>query len=146
MITWKYPSGKDWGVIILRSRKKTINEAGSHGFTLVEVLVAMAILSIALVAVFQLQSQSVSMSAEARFATSAAWLAQSKMTEIETGAAISGRNQEGDFGPDYPQYSWRVDISDTQLPQFKKIEVTVFNKNMARGGTYKLVLYKASGI
>jgi len=146
MITWTYHSGKDWDVTSLCSRKKTIKGERRLGFTLVEVLVAMAILSIALVAVFQLQSQSVSMSAEARFATSASLLAQSKMTEIETGGVNTGRKQEGDFGPDYPQYGWRLDISDTQLPQFKKIEVTVFNKNLARGGVYKLVLYKASGV
>lgn len=128
------------------NKERIIPRPTGRGFTLVEVLVAMAILSIALVAVFQLQSQSVSMSAEARFATSAALLAQGKMTEIETGNVVSGRNQEGDFGHDYPQYSWRVDISDTQLPQFKRIEVTVFNKNLARGGSYQLVLYKASGM
>ena len=116
------------------------------GFTLVEVLIAMAILAIALVAVFQLQSQSVSMAAESRFATSAALLAQNKMAEMESGVSFSGQNQKGDFGPDYPQYTWRVDVSDAKLPQFKKIEVTVLNKDMLRGGAYKLVLYKAAGI
>jgi len=35
-----------------------------------------------------------------------------------------------------------VDISDTQLKQFKKIEVTVSNKDMQRRGDYRLVLYK----
>lgn len=112
------------------------------GFTLVEVLVALAIMAITLVAVFQLQSQSVSMSSESRFATSAALLAQSKMAEIEAGVLTLNRTQEGNFGPDYPQYSWRVDIFDTQLEQFKKIEVTVSNKDMQRRGDYRLVLYK----
>lgn len=116
------------------------------GFTLMEVLIAMAILAIALIGVFQLQSQSISMATDSRFMTTAALLAQSKMVEVEAGASLSSRAQEGDFGPDYPQYSWRLEVADAQLPQFKKIEVTVMNKAFLRGGTYKLVLYKATGI
>jgi type II secretion system protein I len=117
------------------------------GFTLMEVLIAMAILAIALIGVFQLQSQSISMSTDSRFMTTAALLAQSKMVEVEAaGASLSSRAQDGDFGPDYPQYNWRLEIADTQLPQFKKIEVTVKNKAFLRRGSYKLVLYKATSI
>ena len=124
---------------------KMANKKKTSGFTLVEVLVAVAILAIALVAVFRLQSQSVSMATDARFTTSAALLAQSKMAEVESGKSFSGLNQEGKFGDDYPQYNWRVEVSDTKIAKFKKIEVTVFNKDMPRGGTYKLVLYKEAG-
>jgi general secretion pathway protein I len=116
------------------------------GFTLMEVLIAMAILAIALVGVFYLQSQSISMSTDSRFMTTAALLAQSKIVEIESGVVSSGPAQDGDFGDDYPQYSWRMEITDTKLPQFKKIEVTVKNRAFLRGGIYKLVLYKATGI
>jgi len=115
------------------------------GFTLMEVLVAVAVLAIALVAVFQMQSQSVSMATDSRFMTTAALLAQSKMAEIESGALSADRAQTGDFGSDYPQYTWQVEISDTQLPRFKKIEVTVSNKDLLRRGDYKLVLYIAGG-
>ncbi|MCX5850036.1 MAG: type II secretion system minor pseudopilin GspI [Deltaproteobacteria bacterium] len=118
----------------------------ASGFTLMEVMIAMAILAIALVAVFQSQSQSISMSTDSRFMTSAALLAQSKMAEVETSSALINHSESGDFGPDYTQYAWNLEIGDTQLPQFKKIEVTVSNKALLRGGTYKLVLYKATGM
>jgi len=121
------------------SRKKT------SGFTLMEVMIAMAILAIALVAIFQLQSQSISMATDSRFMTTAALLAQSKMVEVETAASISNESASGDFGPDYPQYTWHVETGDTQLPQFKKIEVTVINKLFISRGTYKLILYKNPG-
>ena len=116
------------------------------GFTLMEVMIAMAILAIALVAVFQLQSQSISMSTDSRFMTTAALLAQSKMVEIEAGSTLTNHSEDGDFGPDYPQYTWRLEVGDTQLPQFKKIEVTVTNKLFISRGTYKLLLYKTAGI
>lgn len=107
-----------------------------------EVMVAMAILAIALVSIFQLQSQSISMATDSRFMTTAALLAQSKMVETETSSSLSNKSESGDFGPDYPQYTWNIQISDAKLLQFKKIEITVTNKLFLRRGTYKLVLYK----
>ena len=47
------------------------------GFTLLEVMIAMAILAITLVAVYQSQSQSISMAGNSRFLTTASLLAQS---------------------------------------------------------------------
>jgi len=117
-----------------------------NGFTLMEVMIAMAILAIALVAVFQLQSQSISMSTDSRFMTTAALLAQSKMVEAEAASTLTNHKEDGDFGLDYPQYTWHLEVGDTQLPQFKKIEVTVTNKLFISGGTYKLVLYKTAGM
>jgi general secretion pathway protein I len=117
----------------------------SRGFTLMEVMIAMAILAIALVSVYQLQSQSISMSTDSRFMTTAALLAQSKMVEIETAPSLSNKSDSGDFGLDYPQYTWHVEITDTQIPQFKKIEIIVANKLFIRRGTYKLLLYKNTG-
>ena len=118
----------------------------ANGFTLMEVMIAMAVLAIALVAVFQLQSQSISMSTDSRFMTTAALLAQSKMVEVEAGSTLTNHKEDGDFGPDYPQYTWYLEVGDTQLSQFKKIEVTVINKVFIKGGTYKLVLYKTTGM
>lgn len=107
-----------------------------------EVMVAVAILAIALVSIFQLQSQSISMATDARFMTTAALLAQSKMAEVESRSYLSNQSEAGDFGTDYPQYAWQMQISDTQLPLFKKIEITVTNKLVLRRGTYSLILYK----
>ncbi len=118
----------------------------AKGFTLMEVMIAMAILAIALVAVFQLQSQSISMSTDSRFMTTASLLAQSKMVEVEAGSTLVNHSEDGDFGPDYSQYTWHLEVGDTPMPQFKKIEVTVTNKLFTSGGTYKLVLYKTTGM
>jgi general secretion pathway protein I len=117
----------------------------TRGFTLIEVMFAIAILAIALVSIYQLLSQSISMSTDSRFMTTAALLAQSKMVETETASPLSNKNESGDFGLDYPQYTWHLEIGDTQLPQFKKIEITVTNKLFISRGTYKLVLYKNTG-
>lgn len=82
------------------------------GFTLLEVMVAMAIIAIALVAVFGSQSQSLSMAGEAKFNTTAAFLAQGKMAEIEAEAEEGPTSGSGDFGEDFPGYLWEAEVRD----------------------------------
>jgi general secretion pathway protein I len=118
----------------------------ASGFTLMEVMIAMTILAIALVAIFQSQSQSISMSTDSRFMTTASFLAQSKMVEVEAASTLDNQTKDGDFGPDYPEYTWHLEVGDTQLPQFKKIDITVTNKLFIVRGTYSLVLYKTAGM
>lgn len=116
------------------------------GFTLLEVMVAMSILALALVAVLQLQSQSIAMSTSARFMTTASLLAQSKMADVEAGAALGNKSQKGDFAPDFPEYKWTVQITDTKIPKLKRIEVNVFHSALAEGNVYQLVFYKTGGM
>ncbi len=118
----------------------------NRGFTLLEVMVAMSIMAIGLVAVFQMQSQSISMSTEARFQTTASFLAQSKMADLEALSVLDNRTEKGDFAPDHPDYGWMLTVTDTQIPKLKRAEVTVFNRWFENGGTYQLILYKMSGM
>jgi general secretion pathway protein I len=85
------------------------------GFTLLEVMIAMSILAITLVVVFQSQSQSISMASRARFKTTASFLTQSKMAEIEAAKPENVVSDNGNFGDDFPDYSWRVDVTETVL-------------------------------
>ncbi len=114
----------------------------TKGFTLLEVMIAMAILAISLVVVFQSQSQSISMASGSRFKTTASFLAQSKMAEIEATdlGAISFEN--GNFGEDFPDYSWEIDITGTEFEALKKIEVKVVNTKMTTNNSLSLVLYR----
>ena len=113
------------------------------GFTLLEVMIAMAILAIALVAAFQSQSQSISMSGQARFLTTASLLAQGKMAELEALKPESVASDSGDFGEDYPDYAWQVEVADTGQESLRKIRLTVRNERLVKNNTYTLVLYRA---
>ena len=112
------------------------------GFTLLEVMIALAMLAIALVTAFQSQSQSISMASESRFATTAPLLAQGKMAEIEAVKLSEVTASEGDFGDAFPDYKWRIEVSDTEFEALKKIEVQVASTALKSRNTYRLVLYR----
>ena len=112
-----------------------------RGFTLLEVMIAVALISIALVTLLGSQSQSVFFANSAKFETMAALLAQSKMSEITIQAADSLSSDSGDFGEDYPGYAWEATVSDVSIEgmdtisnYLKQIDLTVtwgvFNYNI----------------
>ena len=92
--------------------KPWIQKCNHFGFTLLEVMVAMAIIAIALTAVLGSQSQSVSLASEAKFTTTAPLLAQSKMAQIEVVELKDLNDDSGDFGDDFPGYTWQLSVKD----------------------------------
>ena len=118
------------------------NRRDRKGFTLLEVMIAMAILAISLVAVFRSQSQSVSMAGEARFLTTASLLAQGKMAEMEGMRPQELTNGNGGFGDDFSDYVWLVEVKDTAFQYLKKIDVIVTNSKMVTNNAYHLELYR----
>lgn len=127
----------------MRIRMKTVSEDPPRGFTLLEIMLAMAILAIAFTAVFQSQSQSISMIGGSRFDTTAPLLAQSEMARIEGIPLQNLSSGEGNFGDTFPDYTWRLDITETQIENLKKITLTVTNNTMKSNNRYDLVLYRA---
>ncbi len=96
------------------SNSRADASAADRGFTLLEVMVALAVLSIALTSIYRLHSQTLTMSARSRFYSQAPLLAQQKLSEIERQGIKNGLGGSGDFGEGYPNYSWSVQIEDIQ--------------------------------
>ncbi len=104
----------------------------NKGFTLLEVMIAVALIAIALTTLLGSQSQSVSFANSAKFETMAALLAQSKMSEITVQKPDELTSDSGDFGEDYPGYAWEVNVSDIAIPgmdnisdYLKQVDLTV---------------------
>lgn len=119
----------------------------SPAFTLLEVLVAMAVMAIVLVSVYRMHSQTVAMSTAARFYTQAPLLAQKKLAEVTTTSSQIFASDSGDFGENFPGYSWQVSTTDVSsellgevAEDFKRIDVTVayLNDNFS----YLLTTYR----
>jgi general secretion pathway protein I len=107
------------------------------GFTLLEVLIALAIMALVLAAVYRMHSQTLSMTTANRFYTLAPMLAQGKMAQLEATSSDVISGDSGDFGEKFPGYSWTVtaeDFSSEALGEvaedLKRIDVTVvLNEN-----------------
>jgi general secretion pathway protein I len=102
------------------------------GFTLLEVMIALAVMSIVLVSVYRMHSQSLTMNTAARFYTLAPLLAQNKMAELEVLSSDGFPDNSGDFGEQYPGYSWRSSVADVSSEvlgevanDLKRIDLTV---------------------
>ena len=80
----------------------------ASGFTLLEVMVAMAIMAIVLVSVYRMHSQTLTMNMAARFYTQAPMLAQSKLAQLESASSGEITGDSGDFGEKFPGYTWSI--------------------------------------
>ena len=109
----------------------------AYGFTLLEVMVSVAIMSIVLVSVYRLHSQSLTMNTEARFYTQAPMLARSILAELGAGEDAEFADNSGEFGENFPGYAWKASVEDVEIEalgeisqDLKKIDVTVsLNEN-----------------
>ena len=86
------------------------------GFTLLEVMIALAILGMSLMAIFQLNSGAIAMHAYAKRLTVATILARSKMTDLEQelfdeGFQTGDQELSGNFDDEgWQSYKWRAKI------------------------------------
>jgi general secretion pathway protein I len=119
----------------------------TSGFTLLEVMVAVAVLAIVLVSVYRMHTQTLTMNTAARFYTQAPLLAQKKMAEVTTTSSGIFASDSGDFGENFPGYSWQVSAADASsellgevADDFKRIEVSVAYLN--NQFSYRLTTYR----
>jgi len=97
------------------------------GFTLVEVLVALAVLSFALIAALRASSISVSNSGEIRDRLLAGWVAQNRLAEHRARRDwIPVGVYQGDAVQAGKQFRWEEKVVSTQNTQFLRVEVRVF--------------------
>lgn len=103
-----------------------MSRASQGGFTLAEVLVALAVLAIAMAAILGVVSQSVHTTVALRDRTVAMWLAQDRLTlhqlqrdwpspDTTSGVVeVSGR-----------QWYWREQVSTSQQADMRRIEIDI---------------------
>ena len=82
------------------------------GFTLLEIMVAVAIIAISFVSLLGSQSQSISIAAISRFEITASMLARQKLTEIQTADFEELSTAEGDFEDYFADFHWQTEVSE----------------------------------
>jgi general secretion pathway protein I len=96
--------------------------APDRGFSLLEVMVAIAIMALSLVVIVRITSMNVRAAAHSRMITAATFLARSKLAAVEDdiitlGFTDSDQEDGGDFGDEgYPKFRWESLIERVELP------------------------------
>ena len=96
------------------------------GFTLIEVMVALAIVALSLTAVAASMVQMIDAANAMRDRTYASWIAQNKITEMRLaadGPEVSASNGEVDYAN--TTWAWRAVVSATDFEDLYRIEVGV---------------------
>lgn len=105
-----------------------VTGSSEHGFTLLEVMIALALVATALTVLLSLGNRSILVGERIQRLTEATLLAQQKMTELELAARRSGfemRDEEGTFTEPNAGFRWRTGYSETPLGSVKRVDVTV---------------------
>jgi general secretion pathway protein I len=84
------------------------------GFTLIEVVAALAIISIALLALLRLHLLSIRAADKAQVLSQAVFLAQEKIAETLSGGYPPVGTQSGIVETDGPQLTWRTEVTDAR--------------------------------
>ncbi len=97
-----------------------------HGFTLVEILVALAIVAIALTAGMRALAQATDTASALKARTLALWVAQNRLAaaQIATPWPALG-NYTGDASQAGARFVWQANVATTPNPAFRRIEIAV---------------------
>lgn len=103
-----------------------------RGFTLIEVMVALAVVAIALPALLFLLFQQLDGAEYLRQRSVASWIAEDKLGELRLIVARQGALPEGEITGETEvldqDWSWWIDQEGTEVPGFIRVEI-----NVARG-------------
>ncbi len=105
------------------------NLSNHRGFTLIEIMTALAVLAIAFVVLLGLRNRDIAISAKAARIIDATLLARQKMTEI---ALLKDKNtgeRSGNFGDTYPDYRWEMDMNETPYERVQEVIVKILWKS-----------------
>ena len=99
---------------------------GNRGFTLLETMIAMAIMLVAFSSILMVESASINTSAKTKQMIAVGMLAKNLM--VETEFAIRGKKFEeikteeaGQFADDFQDYSWKREIKEVTLPDLSAL-------------------------
>jgi len=115
----------------------------TSGFTLLEVMIALALVSIGLIALLGLGNRSIAVGERVQRLTAATMLAQQKMTDIElaSGAGTTPQPEQGAFAPPFELFHWRTVYSETPLSSVRRVDVIVVWGNERRNEAVALTSF-----
>ena len=115
-----------------------------QGFTLLEVMVALAILAISLVMIFSQQATSIDWGNEAKIITKATLLAEEHMAGLISQDRLPIGEEQGEVQEAIPPLQWRTMVEESATEGMKRVTVLVQWKERGRERDLRLVTYVVS--
>ncbi|NOY14029.1 MAG: type II secretion system minor pseudopilin GspI [Deltaproteobacteria bacterium] len=99
----------------------------NKGFSLLEVMIALAIVSIALVTLLGLSNRTIQVQERVQKLTRATLLAQQLMSEqeLQSPAQQNWETREDVFAAPFEEFRWQISYQDTLFNKVKQVTVTV---------------------
>jgi len=117
------------------------------GFSLLEVMIALAIVAIALVTLLGLSNRTILVQDRVQKLTRATLLAQQLMSEQELKPATQQNwaPEEDVFAAPFEDFRWQVSYQDTLINQVKQVTVTVLWGEAEKNESVELVSFLPQG-
>lgn len=117
----------------------------ARGFTLIEVLVALAVIGVAMAAAIRAVSAVTEGSFELKRHLAGGWVAQNRLNEYRAlGVFPELGNREGDAQQAGMQFRWRESVTPTPNRSFRRVEVKVYPAQQPDYAVTTLVGYLAN--
>jgi general secretion pathway protein I len=115
---------------------------GSRAFTLIEVLVALAIVAVALAAGMRALAQTADGATTLKLRTLALWVAENRLAQaqLQTPWPAAGTSAGSELQANV-QLDWRETVSATPNPAFRRIEIVVTQQDLPDYALARLVGY-----
>jgi general secretion pathway protein I len=120
--------------------------AGARGFTLIEILVALALLAVALAAGMRALAQGADGASTLKARTLALWVAQNRLAAVQIApdALVAGESR-GDTVQAGMAFVWNVMVSATPNPAFQRVDIAVAERDTPGYVLARLTGYVARG-
>ena len=103
-----------------------MNRHMSRGFTLLEILIALAVLAVAMGAIIKAASDYTSGLSHLRDRTMANWVARNVLNEFQVNSDWPSVGQrKGDMQMGHYEWRWLANISQTDEPELRRLDVEV---------------------
>ncbi|MBU0534382.1 MAG: prepilin-type N-terminal cleavage/methylation domain-containing protein [Candidatus Omnitrophica bacterium] len=116
-----------------KNEHRKTNTENRTGFTLLEVLISLAIVGLTLTVLIHSQLLSIRQAMKAKYHTTAVFLANEILSDTFMQENPLMRTEDGKFpvrqdlagGEDYSEFSWQREVEDSDIDGLKKITITV---------------------
>ncbi len=111
---------------VLYNRISVRRRGNLKAFTLIEVLASFVLMAIIIPVAMKGVSLSTRLTAKSKQQVEAACLARTKLAEILSSEEWKSGNTSGDFGTDWPNYHWSVEINDWIQASLSQLDLNVY--------------------